>query len=98
MPSSATTIRLATRIQKSFPDGQDQVKLFFLAGEDRVWHPASIENRRHKRSSLPRRAVSKPARRLVCQRGEIGWQPNLYNKALLPMTPFIYFDQQDGHQ
>ena len=25
-----------------FPNGEDQVKLFYLAGEDRVWHPAKI--------------------------------------------------------
>lgn len=24
----------------------------------------------------------------------IGWQPNLYNQALLPMTPFIVYDQE----
>jgi hypothetical protein len=26
--------------------------------------------------------------------GEVGFQPNLYNQALLPMTPFIHFDHK----
>ena len=26
--------------------------------------------------------------------GGVGFQPNLYNKALLPMTPFIYYDNK----
>ena len=26
--------------------------------------------------------------------GEVGFQPNLYSKALLPMTPFIYYDNE----
>ncbi len=77
---------------KIIPSGDDQVKLFFLAGEDRVWHPASmkIDGDKVIVTSLE---VKKP-RGVSYATGEVGFQPNLYNKALLPMTPFIYFDNE----
>lgn len=77
---------------KVIPNGDDQVKLFFLAGEDRVWHPASMKITGDE-VVVTSPAVSKP-RGVSYATGEVGWQPNLYNKALLPMTPFIYFDHK----
>ncbi|NNM29536.1 MAG: hypothetical protein HKO57_08440, partial [Akkermansiaceae bacterium] len=74
------------------PNGDDQVKLFFLAGEDRVWHPAGMKIDGEK-VIVTSPGVKKP-RGVSYGTGEIGWQPNLYNKALLPMTPFIYFDNE----
>jgi sialate O-acetylesterase len=75
---------------KIIPNGDDQVKLFFLAGEDRVWHPASMKIEGDK-VIVTSPGVKKP-RGVSYATGEVGFQPNLYNKALLPMTPFIYFD------
>jgi hypothetical protein len=72
--------------------GDDQVKLFYLAGEDRVWHPASVEIDGEK-VVVTSPAVKEP-RGVSYGTGGIGFQPNLYNRALLPMTPFIYFDKK----
>ncbi|MFK7849881.1 MAG: sialate O-acetylesterase [Akkermansiaceae bacterium] len=77
---------------KIIPNGDDQVKLFFVAGEDRVWHPASMKIEGEK-VIVSSPAVKKPLG-VSYGTGEIGWQPNLYNKSLLPTTPFIYFDQK----
>ncbi|MGB1128638.1 MAG: hypothetical protein ACPG4K_01210, partial [Haloferula sp.] len=77
---------------KVIPNGDDQVKLFFLAGEDRVWHPASMKIEGEK-VVVTSPGVSKPLG-VSYATGEVGWQPNLYNKSLLPMTPFIHFDQK----
>ncbi len=77
---------------KIIPNGDGRVKLFFLAGEDRLWHPAKMK------IDGTRLIVSSPAvpRPLGVSygTGEIGFQPNIYNRALLPLTPFIYFDHQ----
>ncbi len=77
---------------KIIPNGDDQVKLFFLADEDRVWHPANMKID-GDRVVVTSPAVKKP-RGVSYATGEIGFQPNLYNEALLPMTPFIYFDNE----
>jgi hypothetical protein len=71
-------------------NSEDKVKMFYLAGEDRVWHPASMKIDGDKV------VVSSPA--VKAPRGVsygaegIGSQPNLYNKAMLPLIPFIYYD------
>ncbi len=70
--------------------GEDQVKLFNIAGEDRVWHPAQVQIAGDK-VVLTSPNVKSP-RGVSYGTGGIGFQPNLYNKALLPMTPFIYYD------
>jgi sialate O-acetylesterase len=77
---------------KVIPNGDDQVKLFFLAGEDRVWHPAKMKLDGGK-VIVTSPGVKSP-RGVSYATGEVGFQPNLYNKALLPMTPFIYFDHE----
>jgi sialate O-acetylesterase len=77
---------------KVIPNGDEQVKLFFLAGEDRVWHPASTKIEGDK-VVVTSPGVSNP-RGVSYATGEVGFQPNLYNKALLPMTPFIDFDNE----
>jgi sialate O-acetylesterase len=77
---------------KIIPNGDDRVKLFFLAGEDRVWHPANMKIDGEK-VIVTSPGVKKP-RGVSYATGEVGFQPNLYNKALLPMTPFIYFDNE----
>jgi len=77
---------------KIIENGDDQVKFFYLAGEDRVWHPASMKLDGEK-VIVTSPGVKKP-RGISYGTGGIGFAPNLYNKALLPMTPFIYFDNE----
>jgi hypothetical protein len=77
---------------KPIPDGAAQVKHFWLAGEDRVWHPASVKIDGTK-AVVSSPAVKSP-RGVSYGTGGIGFRPALYNKALLPLTPFIHFDNQ----
>ena len=77
---------------KIIPNGDDQVKLFYLAGEDRVWHPAGMKIEGEK-VVVTSPKVRKP-RGVSYATAGVGFQPNLYNKALLPMTPFIYYDNK----
>jgi hypothetical protein len=73
-------------------EGEKQVKLFFLAGEDRVWCPASVKIEGSKLIvSSPK---VKAPRGVSYGTGGVGNLPNIYNKAMLPLTPFIYFDNQ----
>jgi len=77
---------------KVIADGAEQVKLFYLADENRVWHPASIEID-GARVIVTSPKVKQP-RGVSYATGGVGFQPNLYNRALLPMTPFIFYDQK----
>ena len=71
-------------------NSEDKVKLFYLAGEDRVWHPASMKIEGDK---IVVRSPGVKAPRGVAYGSEgIGSLPNVYNKALLPLVPFIYYD------
>ncbi len=74
------------------PNGEDKVKLFYLAGEDRVWHPASMKISGEK-VIVTSPGVPKP-RGISYATGGVAWQPNLYNRALLPTAPFIYYDNK----
>ena len=86
-------------------DGEDQVKLFYLADENRVWHPATMKIAKVKVSTQPR--ISRSAWRIILSSPDvksprgvsygtagIGFQPNVYNKALLPLTPFTFYDHK----
>ncbi|MFO8027962.1 MAG: sialate O-acetylesterase, partial [Opitutales bacterium] len=77
---------------KVIEDGADQVTLFYLAGEDRVWHPAKVRIEGDK-AVVTSDAVKNP-RGVAYGTGGVGFQPNLYNQALLPTTPFIYYDNK----
>lgn len=74
------------------PNGDNQVKLFYLADKNRVWHPGQMK------IDGNRVIVSSPAvqapRGISYGTGGIGFQANLYNAALLPTTPFIVFDHK----
>lgn len=87
---SETSDGLAT--PKIIPDGAAQVKHFWLAGEDRVWHPATVKIDGAK-AVVTSPAVKSP-RGVSYGTGGIGFRPALYNKALLPMTPFIHYDNK----
>ena len=73
-------------------DGAAQVKLFYIADEKRVWYPAQVKIV-GEQVVLSSPQVKTP-RGVAYGTNGIGFQPNLYNRALLPMTPFIYYDQQ----
>jgi len=77
---------------KIIPGGEDQVKLFYLADENRVWHPAKVKID-GKRVVLTAPGVKSP-RGVSYGTGGVGFRPGLYNRALLPMTPFIQYDHQ----
>ena len=77
---------------KIIENGADQVTLFYLAGADRVWHPAKVRIEGDK-AVVTSEAVKSP-RGVAYGSGGIGFQPNLYNEALLPTTPFIYYDDK----
>ncbi len=77
---------------KVIENGADQVKLFYIADENRVWHAAKVRIAGDKVVlSSPR--VKSP-RGVSYGTGGVGFQPNLYNRSLLPMTPFIYYDNK----
>ncbi len=73
-------------------NGEDKVKLFYLAGEDRVWHPATMKIEGNK--VVVRSPGVKSPRGVSYGAEGIGSQPNLYNKAMLPLVPFIYYDNK----
>lgn len=77
---------------KVIPDGENQVKCFYLAGADRIWHRATVKLNGDT-VVLHAPGVKEP-RGVSYGTGGIGFQPNLYNRELLPMTPFIYYDQK----
>jgi hypothetical protein len=89
---TGTNSKAGLAVPTVIPEGEKQVKLFFLAGEDRVWCPAMVKIEGAKLIvSSPKVKVP---RGISYGTGGIGNQPNIYNKALLPLTPFIYYDNQ----
>ncbi|KPK51180.1 MAG: hypothetical protein AMK72_00355 [Planctomycetes bacterium SM23_25] len=77
---------------KIIPGGDDQVKLFYLADENRVWYPADMRIDGDK-VVLTSPKVKSP-RGVSYATSGVGFRPNVYNRALLPMTPFIYYDNK----
>lgn len=77
---------------KLIENGAGQVKLFYLADANRIWYPANVKIDGNK-ILLTSPKVKSP-RGVSYGTGGIGFQPNLYNRALLPMTPFIYYDNK----
>jgi len=73
-------------------NGDGMVRLFHLAGEDRIWHPAKVRLEGDK-AIVTSDSVKNP-RGVAYGTGGIGFQPNLYNNALLPTTPFIVYDNE----
>lgn len=89
---TGTNSKRGLAVPTVIPDGDAQVKLFYLAGEDRVWHPATAKIDGDK-VIVSSPGVKSP-RGVSYATGGVGNQPNLYNKALIPATPFIFFDQK----
>ena len=79
-------------IPKILPNGEAKVNLFYVADADRVWYPATFKIDGDKVIvSSPK--VKQPHGVSYAGSG-VGFQPNLYNKALLPTTPFVYYDNE----
>ena len=74
------------------PNGADKVTIFYLADKNRVWHRAKLKIDGEK-VVLTAPGVAKPCGVAYGCDG-VGSMPNLYNRALLPMTPFIYYDHK----
>jgi len=77
---------------KVIENGDGQVKLFYLADEHRVWHPAAMKID-GATVILTSPEVTSP-RGVSYAAGGVGSLPNLYNRALLPATPFITCDHK----
>jgi sialate O-acetylesterase len=72
--------------------GEEKVTLFYLADKDRVWHRAKLKIAGDK-VELTAAGVTEP-RGVAYGCNGIGSQPNIYNKAMLPLAPFIYYDNK----
>jgi sialate O-acetylesterase len=72
--------------------GDDKVTLFYIADKDRVWHKAKMKIDGDK-VVLTAPGVSEP-RGVAYACNGVASLPNLYNHAMLPMTPFIYYDHK----
>ena len=81
---------------KVIPGGDAQVKLFFLAGEDRVWHPATVKIDGEK-AIVSSPAVPETARRFLRQRrGRLAAEPLQQGAATDDAVHLLR--QQNGHQ
>jgi len=89
---TATNSKTGFALPTVIPNGEAQVKLFYLAGEDRVWHPASAKIAGDKVIVISPQV--KAPRGVSYATGGVAQQANLYNKDLLPTTPFIQFDNK----
>lgn len=85
---SETSDGLATPV--AVPGGDAKVNHFWLAGADRVWHPASM--RIDGESVIVSSPAVKEPRGISYASGGVGFRHGLYNKSMLPATPFIYYD------
>jgi len=73
-------------------NSEDKVTLFYLAGKDRVWHRAKLKIAGEK-LELTAAGVKEPHGVAYACNG-VGALPNIYNKVMLPLSPFIYFDNK----
>lgn len=74
------------------PNGDAQVKCFYLADEHRVWHPANMKI--DGATVILSSPNVKTPRGISYGTAGVGFQPNVYNRAMLPTTPFIYYDHK----
>ena len=73
-------------------NGEDQVILFYIAGKDKKWHQAKLKIV-GKTIELSAPGLKTPCGVAYGCNG-VGTMPGIYNKAMLPLTPFIYFDNK----
>jgi len=89
---TGTRAKKGLAIPTVIPNGDDKVTLFYIADAKRVWHRAKMEIDGEK-VVLTAPGVKAP-RGVAYGCNGVGFQPNVYNKALLPTTPFIYYDHK----
>jgi len=77
---------------KIIEKGDGKVTLFYLADENRVWHRATMRIEGDK--VIVTAPNVKSPHGVAYATGGVGFVPNLYNRALLPMAPFIYYDHK----
>ena len=77
---------------KIIGSGDDKVTLFYVADENHVWYRAKLKIDGEK-VQVSSSKVKSP-RGVAYATGGVGFVANLYNQALLPMTPFIYYDNK----
>ena len=90
--SNASNREVGIAYPKLIPNGVDKVKLFYIADENRVWYAAKVKIDGSK--VVLTSAKVKTPRGVTYGAAGIGFQPNLYNKALLPTTPFSFYDNK----
>jgi len=73
-------------------NGADQVELFYIADKAQTWHLASVEIK-GKTIVLTAPGVKKP-RGVAYGCNGVGGMPGIYNKAMLPLIPFIFYDHK----
>jgi len=89
---TGTNAREGFAVPKPIPNGDAQVKLFYIADEKRLWHPAKMKIAGEK-IVLTAPGVKKPCGVAYATDG-IGSLPNVYNRAMLPLSPFIYYEDK----
>lgn len=73
-------------------NGAEKVQLFMLAGKDHVWHRAKCEIK-GKDIVLTASGLKEPCG-VAYGRNGVGSLPSIYNKEMLPLTPFIFYDHK----
>lgn len=73
-------------------NGESQVKLVYLADENRVWYPATIKISGNKLIATSDKV--KTPRGISYATGGVAFRPAIYNRAMLPASPFIYYDNE----
>jgi hypothetical protein len=89
---TGTNAKEGLAIPTVIPDGANQVKLFYLAGEDRIWCPAEVKIDGSQLTVTSPKV--KAPRGVTYGTGGIGNHPNIYNPAMLPLAPFICYDHE----
>jgi sialate O-acetylesterase len=73
-------------------NAEGKVTLFYLADKDRVWHRAKLKIAGEK-LELAAAGLKEP-RGVAYACNGVGALPNVYNKAMLPLSPFICYDHK----
>ena len=89
---TGTNAKDGLAIPTVIPDGAKQVKLFYLAGEDRIWNLAEVKI--DGSQLIVTSSKVKAPRGVTYGTGGIGNHPNIYNPAMLPLAPFIDYDHK----
>lgn len=73
-------------------NGEEQVTFFYLADEEMTWHRARVEIK-GETIVLTADGLKKP-RGVAYGWNGVGKLPSIYNKAMLPLTPFMVYDHK----